>query len=342
MRELAQELLASEEAYVVGGAVRDALLGRPILDLDIACRDPQGASRLYAKRSGGALFPLSDRHGAWRVVLDGGATVDFTPLPGTIEEDLATRDFAANAIAEPLAGGDPVDPHGGRDDIAARRLRAVSATIFSDDPLRLLRAVRLEDELGFTIDPTTEELVREEAHRAAESAGERILAELLRLSWAGYRRLEELGLLSHLGGSTEAFARLDESIADSRELRLVAALGEAVFALPISNEQRRLAVKVLLARPPAGKDARAIHRFRRETEPYALEALGYLGARGFKQAVQKARANDPAEPLLRGDELGLPPGPQIGKLLERIEEERAAGEISTREQALALVRELTC
>src|SRR5437764_4175276 len=107
MRELARELLASEDAWVVGGAVRDELLGRPVVDLDIACAEPERTARAYWKRSGGGVFPLSVTHGGWRVALDDGRTVDFTPLQGgSIEADLATRDFRINAIAEPLAGGD--------------------------------------------------------------------------------------------------------------------------------------------------------------------------------------------------------------------------------------------
>ena len=84
MLETAQEVLAGEEAWVVGGAVRDELLGRELIDLDIATPEPEGAARAYAKRSGGAPFPLSERHGAWRVALEEGRTVDFTPLPGAI------------------------------------------------------------------------------------------------------------------------------------------------------------------------------------------------------------------------------------------------------------------
>src|SRR5437763_7989709 len=126
MLETAREVLAGEGAWVVGGAVRDALLGRELLDLDIAVRDPAGAARAYAKRSGGAPFPLSERHGAWRVALEDGRTVDFTPLPAGIEADLATRDFTINAIAEPLAGGELVDPYGGRHDLERRTLRAVA------------------------------------------------------------------------------------------------------------------------------------------------------------------------------------------------------------------------
>src|SRR5439155_2023642 len=104
-------------------------------------------------------------------------------------------------IAEPLAGGARVDPFSGERDVAGRTIRAVSPSIFADDPLRLLRAVRLEDELGFRLDPATEALVREHAALAAEPAGERILGELLRLSVDGYRRLVALGLLEALGGT---------------------------------------------------------------------------------------------------------------------------------------------
>ena len=82
MAELAGELLRGEDAWVVGGAVRDELLGRPVLDLDIACREPERAACAYGARSGGAVFPLSAHHGGWRVALDEGRTVDFLPLQG--------------------------------------------------------------------------------------------------------------------------------------------------------------------------------------------------------------------------------------------------------------------
>src|SRR6478672_336269 len=176
MRELARELLAGQEAWVVGGAVRDELLGRELVDLDIACREPEAAARAYANRSGGAPFPLS----------------------GTIEEDLATRDFTINAVAVPLAGGEPVDPFAGRADLEARLIRVVSPSVFTDDPLRLLRAVRLEDELGFQLERETERLVREHAALVIEPARERTLAELVRLSVDGYRRADDLGLLTPL------------------------------------------------------------------------------------------------------------------------------------------------
>ncbi len=333
MLERAREVLAGQEAWVVGGAVRDELLGRELVDLDIAVLEPKKAARAYAKRSGGAPFPLSERHGAWRVALKGGRTVDFTPLPGAIEDDLATRDFTINAIARPLAGGEAVDPFGGGDDLEAGRLRAVRQSVFEDDPLRLLRAVRLEDELDVRLDEETERLVREQAGLVTGPAGERILSELRRLSPAGYRRLHELGLLDPLGG--EITDRLDR--VDSPDYRLVAVFGESLGRLPVSNELRRYARALLRGERPDA-DPRSIHRFRRATEPWALDALAFAGASDLAGAVEEARSRDPAEPLVRGVELGLPAGPEIGRLLAEIEEERAAGTIATREEALEYAR----
>jgi hypothetical protein len=338
MDELAREILAGEEAWIVGGAVRDELLGRDVIDLDVACRSPEGAAREYAKRSGGAPFPLSERHGAWRVALEAGRTVDFTPLPGAIEDDLATRDFTINAIALPLAGGegDAVDPYGGRGDLEAGVIRVVSPTVFANDPLRLLRAVRLEDELGFRMDPETERLLREHSELVARPAGERILAELVRLSEAGYTRADEVGLLAPLGGSSAGLER--NELIDRPAFRLVAVFGESLNRFPVSNELKRYARTLLRAERPEDGSLRAIYRFRRATEPWALDALAFVGAGEHAEAVRAARASDPSEPLLRGDELGIPPGPEIGRLLELVEEERAAGTISTREEALELVR----
>ena len=336
MIDPALEILDGEEAYVVGGAVRDELLGRPLVDLDIACDEPEQAARAYARRVGGTPFPLSERHGAWRVALRDGRTVDFTPLRDGVEADLATRDFTINAIARPLGGGDDVDPFGGVEDLAQGVIRAVSEHVFGDDPLRLLRAVRLEDELGFRIETRTERLVREHAAVVTRAAGERILCELERLSVAGFRRLAELGLLERLGGSLD---RADVADAvDSPDYRLVAFLGDAIGTLPISRERRRYAIALLRSEPPEDASPRAIHRLRRRVEPWAIDVLALHDRLDLADAVRDARRREPPEPLVRGDELGLPPGPEIGRLLDLIDEERAAGTITTREEALELVR----
>ncbi|MFO7572095.1 MAG: hypothetical protein R6W48_05770 [Gaiellaceae bacterium] len=336
-RARVRELLAGETAWIVGGAVRDLLLERPLLDLDVACTDPREAAHRFARAVGGVSFALSERHGAWRVAVSGEETVDFTPLPNGIEADLATRDFTFNAIAVPLQDGEPLDPHGGRADLDAGVVRAVSAGVFLSDPLRLLRAVRLEDELGFRMDEQTEALAHASAHLVTQPAGERILAELRRLSAAGYRRLAEMGLLAHLGGSLDG----PVDALDDHDFRLVAAFGERLTHLPISNDLKRYATALLRATPPADPSPRSIHRFRRETEPWALDALAFVGSWELSGVVEAARLADPDGPLVRGDELGLPPGPEIGRILAAIDEERAAGTISTRDEALALARSLT-
>ncbi len=337
--ELASHLLEGKEAYVVGGTVRDELLGRPVVDIDIACADPERSARAFAERSGGVPFPLSAAHGGWRAVARDGTTVDFTPLAGSIEDDLATRDFTINAIARPLGSWEHIDPFDGRADLDAGCVRAVGAGVFEADPLRLLRAVRFEDELDFQMERRTERLVREQARLVVKPAGERILDVLRRLSVGGWRRAGELGLLDPLGGSLELAGRA--SAIDTADYRLVLFLQDALGLLPISRQLRRFAVALVRSTPPDDGSPRAIHRFRRQTEPWALEALAFHARSDLADAVQAAREAEPPEPLLRGDELGLPAGPEIGKLLELVAEERAAGAISTREEARELVRRST-
>jgi tRNA nucleotidyltransferase (CCA-adding enzyme) len=341
IRELVEELFAGEEAWIVGGAVRDQALERPIVDVDVALAEPERAARLYARRSGGAPFPLSERHGAWRVALEDGRTVDFTPLTGPIEDDLATRDFSINAIAERAGSDEAVDPFNGYGDLAAKRLSAVRDSIFQDDPVRLLRGPRLEDELpfDFRLVPETEALIRRDAHLVTRPSKERILAELRRLSADGLERLDELGLLRPLGGSLERAERA--GAADHPDYDLVVIFGENLLELPISNETRRFARSLLRAEPPANDSPRAIHRFRRATEPWSLEALAFLGARDFDETVIRARESEPKKPLVRGTELEIPPGPEVGRLLDEIAEERAAGTITTKEEALEYARRNT-
>ncbi len=339
MDEQVRTAVAGVEAYFVGGAVRDELLARPVVDIDVATQDPEVAARIFAGLVKSALFPLSERHGAWRVALRNGRTFDFTPLRGSIEDDLRTRDFTINAIAVPVAGGERIDPLGGFADLQARRLRAVSPTVFEDDPLRLLRAVRLEDELGFALDEETETLVREQAGQVGTPAGERILGELDRLTPEGFGRADELGLLAPLGGSLARLENVD--LVDSPGFLLVVVFGENLFRLPVSNELRRFARTLLRAERPPDDSPREIHRFRRRTEPWALSALAFLGAKDLYDAVREARAADPPEPLLKGEDvlaLGIEPGPEVGRLLELVAEERAAGTITTAEQARALVQ----
>ena len=180
----AEALRGAEDIWIVGGAVRDAALGREVIDLDLAVAGDPGA---VAKALGATLdehaFELSAEFGTWRVVArDRGWQIDVTAMRGaTIDDDLAERDFTIGAVAVPLAGGEPIDPHDGLADLAGKRLRVVGEGSFASDPLRLLRAPRLAAELDLEIDPATVALARAAAGRAGEPAGERQLAELRQL-----------------------------------------------------------------------------------------------------------------------------------------------------------------
>jgi putative nucleotidyltransferase with HDIG domain len=197
----AQRALAGGEGtWVVGGAVRDALLGEGVVDLDLAVAgDPGAAAKAVAREIGEHAFELSAEFGTWRVAsAERSWQVDVTVLRGDgIEADLADRDFTVGAVAVPLAGGEPLDPFGGVADLEARRLRAVGEGSFESDPLRLLRAARLAAELDLEIDPGTVSLARAAASRAAEPAGERQLAELRQLL-GGPDPLRGLALLDEL------------------------------------------------------------------------------------------------------------------------------------------------
>jgi poly(A) polymerase len=206
------------DTWIVGGALRDELLGRPVRDVDLAVAgDPEPVARAVAESVRGPVFRLSEAFGAWRVIDRGrGRVFDVSPLQAdTIEEDLARRDFTVNAMARavgaaeaaarvltagPLPGGVLIDPLGGRADLEARVLRVLGPEAYEQDPLRPLRLARFAAELGFEPDAETELLTAQAAPAVARAAGERVFAELRRLviadgALAGLALADRLGLL---------------------------------------------------------------------------------------------------------------------------------------------------
>ncbi|MGI9020338.1 MAG: HD domain-containing protein [Solirubrobacterales bacterium] len=210
---LAWAELADAGAWVVGGAVRDAVLGREVVDVDIAVADGErDAAKAIARAAGGHAFELSAEFSTWRAVApDSAWHVDVARLRADgIEADLRARDLTINAIAVPIApaGGDPIDPCGGLGDLEAGVLRAPAPDAFASDPLRLLRAARLVAELEFRLEEETIRLARAAAGRAGEPAGERQLAEL-RLLFASPDPVAGLQALSDLGVMTAVLPEVE-------------------------------------------------------------------------------------------------------------------------------------
>jgi len=203
------------KSYLVGGFVRDALLGQNTADIDVAvAADALEIAPRVATALGGRYVLLDEVNRVGRVVLVNEVTpsaggqwqLDFSTFEGSIEQDLARRDFTIDAIAVDLeeAVNQPcplIDPFNGGNDLRQGVVRAVSEGAFESDAVRLLRAVRLAAELDFSIDDETEALIRRHCHLIAGVAGERVREELLRLlatSKAGefLTYLDKLGLLT--------------------------------------------------------------------------------------------------------------------------------------------------
>jgi putative nucleotidyltransferase with HDIG domain len=255
-----------EPAWLVGGAVRDRLLGRSTSDFDVAVADDaRGLARRLGRAAGGHVFALSEGFGGWRVVArDHRWQVDLLPLAGdTIEADLGRRDLTINAIAEPLAGGGYIDPFGGREDLEHRRLRMVSEGAFRDDPLRTLRLARLACELDFRPETETARAARASAGALASVAQERIFMELKRIV-ASDRALHGMELLDSLAATEVVLPELSRlrNVEQSR-----------FHHLDVYEHTRLvLAETIELERNPArylGEQAEALSRFL--AEPLANE-----------------------------------------------------------------------
>ncbi len=207
------------ESYLVGGFVRDLLARRETADIDLTIQaDALKTGQEMAAALQGKYVLLDEEHGIARVVLFPTAAannkkqwyIDLSTMVGGIANDLARRDFTVNAMAlslkSCLESPSPlkvIDPFQGQEDLDNRQIRAVSQTIFKDDPVRLLRAVRLAAELDLTILPETEFLIRQSAPLISQVAGERIHEELVRILGAVQagrfvRYMDDLGLLTAL------------------------------------------------------------------------------------------------------------------------------------------------
>lgn len=210
LKALLPTLPGTGQLCLVGGALRDALLGQVPADFDLTSpHDPTPLARAFAA-AGGHWFWLDAARRQSRV-LAGDATFDFAPWrAATLAGDLAARDFTINALALDLAGAWSeaalIDPLGGRADLAAHRLRAAGPGVLGDDPLRVLKGVRHVAELGLRADPATLQAMGEAVAALATVAPERVRAEFWRILTAPQAPLG-LALLAEGGAGEVLFSR---------------------------------------------------------------------------------------------------------------------------------------
>ena len=202
-----QAIPAGQPLYLIGGAVRDAMLGRASHDLDFGLPgDAIRIARRVAKRIGAAFYPLDEERGTARLIMlhdDGTRDIlDFAAFRGDdLETDLRGRDFTLNAIAFDLHEQTLLDPLGGATDLLAKQLRACSPTSFSDDPVRILRAVRQAAEFNFHILPETRAAMKAAVPGLAKISPERQRDELFRIlegnrPSSAFQALEMLGIFN--------------------------------------------------------------------------------------------------------------------------------------------------
>lgn len=215
-------LPADQPLYLVGGSVRDSLLGRSTHDLDFAV--PSGALKLarsIADKLPGAFFPLDAGTDTARIVVrreDGSRDLlDFAGFRGPdLAADLRGRDFTVNAMALDVRTGEMIDPLGGAQDLRDKRLRACTENSLGDDPLRMLRAVRLAAGLGFTIQSETRKWMKAAVPLLAQVSPERQRDELFKILEgpqpdASMRALEILGVLPVLLPELPALKGVEQS-----------------------------------------------------------------------------------------------------------------------------------
>jgi len=334
---------ATEPVYLVGGAVRDLLLGRERADVDLVVEgDAAGLAHLL-----GAEVVSHERFATAKVSLDGheldvaAARSESYPHPGAlpvvepsarVEDDLARRDFTINAMAMPLLG-EPrlIDPHGGRADLDAGLLRVLHSRSFEDDPTRAIRAARYAARFGFALESRTEELLRG-ADLDTVSA-ERREAELLRLAAEeeaprAFTLLAEWGLVDLREGGAELAARV------------AGLLGAAPWAGQVSRERALLAAavgpqgeEVALAASRPERPSEAVELASRR-DPVELVLARALGADWLDRYLTEWR--DTALEIDGSDLMtaGIPQGPALGRGLQETLRRKLDGEVAGREQEL--------
>jgi tRNA nucleotidyltransferase (CCA-adding enzyme) len=339
---------ATEPVYLVGGAVRDLLLGRGRADIDIVV---EGDAAALASRLGAEIVS-HDRFATAKVSLDGhevdiaAARTESYPHPGSlpvvepaalIEADLARRDFTINAMAIPLgAEAGLIDPHGGRVDLAAELLRVLHPGSFVDDPTRALRAARYASRFGFGLEPETEALLRG-ADLGSVSADRRD-AELLRLAAEdkaprAFQLAEEWGLVQLCDGGLELAERAAALLAED-PWRGFVPRDRALFVAALDA---RGGEEELAQRQPSPSEGVALAASHSPLELLIARALGADWLDRYLSEWRHVALEIDGEDLIAA---GVPQGPAIGRGLDEALRRKLEGEVAGREQELELALEV--
>ena len=327
-------------AYVVGGAVRDLLRGAHPADVDVACVDPLACARTLRRKV--IRLGREEHISAYRVV-DGEHVYDFAALlDGSIGADLRRRDFTVNAMAVALGSGALLDPHGGQRDLEARLVRMVDASNFDDDPLRMLKAVRMAVRLGFEIDAATLAAIRPRAGAIVSVAAERVAYELS-VIFASNALRKAIALLRETALDVPLFGReLDAARIDADDVPLAAAFAILVDDPPAFAARWKWSDTLL-------RDVVTLQRLASE---HTLLALYDAGPRLAEQLPPMLRAlghgdnvampDFSVKPLLTGDEIArlakIEPGPRVGELKRKLLEAQLEGKVRTNEEAERFVQ----
>jgi Poly A polymerase head domain/Probable RNA and SrmB- binding site of polymerase A len=308
------------DCYVVGGAVRDLFRECTPADVDVACLDPLRAAHKLSPR---VITLGNEVHlRAYRVIF-GDQVYDFAELlDHDVDADLARRDFTINAMAVALEDDVLLDPHGGRADLELRRVRMVRASNFDDDPLRMLKGVRMAVTLDFDLEPATLNAIRERAPRINDVARERIEYELAAILSANRFRkalvlLRDTGLADALGLQTPD-VQVDEISLD----------GAMALVRPDSGSPLRRLIDAhdRIALYDAG-------------EPVARQLPAILRALGRDDTLDWPDFE--TRTFLTGEEIGeftgLPPGKELGAIKRALLEAQLRGEVKTRDEATRFV-----
>jgi tRNA nucleotidyltransferase (CCA-adding enzyme) len=336
---------AEEPVFLVGGAVRDLLLGRPRTDVDLVV---EGDAAALAQRLGGAEVE-HERFGTVKVEVEGheldiaSARTETYPEPGAlpvvapapdIEADLARRDFTINAMAIPLAGEPRViDPHGGQSDLERGLLRILHPKSFEDDPTRAIRAARYAARFGFTLEPETDCLLCK-ADLSTVSADRR-RAELERLAGeptgrVGFGLLAGWGLIDLRKGGLELVATVEGLLKEPHWAELVPRQ-QALVAAALGPEG---AEQVLASMwPPKPGEGVEVAERRDPVELILARAMGAVWLEQYLTAWSKVEMEIDGNDLIKA---GIPQGPAVGRGLREARRKRLEGEIVDREHELAV------